>query len=93
MLNYFVYSVIVIGGCFWHAQRTTRGQRRTFNIGAKRSMETSRVTVAIVAEAVTKIYEAALPAESFAKIVAFAISQPDDVDANEIVFRPTWQES
>jgi NADP-dependent 3-hydroxy acid dehydrogenase YdfG len=56
-------------------------------------METSRVTVPIVAEAVTKIYEAALPAESFAKIVAFAISQPDEVDVNEIVFRPTWQES
>ena len=50
-------------------------------------MGTSRVAGPIVAEAVTKIYEAALPAESLAKIVAFAISQPDDVDVNEIVFR------
>jgi NADP-dependent 3-hydroxy acid dehydrogenase YdfG len=36
--------------------------------------------------------EAAIPADSFARAVAFAISQPDDVDVNEIVFRPTRQE-
>jgi NADP-dependent 3-hydroxy acid dehydrogenase YdfG len=28
---------------------------------------------------------------SFASMVAFAISQPDDVDVNEIIFRPTAQ--
>ena len=33
--------------------------------------------------------EAAIPANSFARAVAFAISQPEDVDINEIVFRPT----
>ena len=36
--------------------------------------------------------EFAIPAESFARMVAFAISQPDDVDVNEILFRPTRQE-
>jgi NADP-dependent 3-hydroxy acid dehydrogenase YdfG len=36
--------------------------------------------------------EAAIPADSFARAVAFAISQPDDVDINEILFRPTRQE-
>jgi NADP-dependent 3-hydroxy acid dehydrogenase YdfG len=36
-------------------------------------------------------YEIALPAESFAQAVAFAISQPDEVDVNEILFRPTRQ--
>jgi NADP-dependent 3-hydroxy acid dehydrogenase YdfG len=36
--------------------------------------------------------EAAIPATSFARLVAFAITQPDDVDINEIVFRPTRQE-
>ncbi len=36
--------------------------------------------------------EMALPAETFARMVAFAISQPDDVDVNEILFRPTRQE-
>jgi NADP-dependent 3-hydroxy acid dehydrogenase YdfG len=35
---------------------------------------------------------AAIPADSFARTVAFAISQPDEVDINEIVFRPTRQE-
>lgn len=34
----------------------------------------------------------AIPAESFARAVAFAIEQPADVDINEIVFRPTAQE-
>ena len=34
----------------------------------------------------------AIPADSFARAVAFAISQPEDVDINEILFRPTRQE-
>ena len=34
----------------------------------------------------------AIPAESFARAVAFAVSQPEDVDINEILFRPTRQE-
>jgi NADP-dependent 3-hydroxy acid dehydrogenase YdfG len=36
--------------------------------------------------------EVAIPADSFARVVAFAISQPDEVDINEILFRPTRQE-
>jgi NADP-dependent 3-hydroxy acid dehydrogenase YdfG len=36
--------------------------------------------------------EVAVPAVSFARAVAFAIGQPDDVDINEILFRPTQQE-
>ena len=35
----------------------------------------------------------AIPADSFARAVAFAISQPEDVDINEILFRPTRQET
>jgi NADP-dependent 3-hydroxy acid dehydrogenase YdfG len=34
----------------------------------------------------------AIPADAFARTVAFAISQPEDVDINEILFRPTRQE-
>jgi len=34
-----------------------------------------------------------LPAVAIAKAVAYAISQPDDVDVNEIVVRPTAQKS
>jgi NADP-dependent 3-hydroxy acid dehydrogenase YdfG len=36
--------------------------------------------------------EYALPADSFARMVVFALSQPEDVDINEILFRPTRQE-
>jgi NADP-dependent 3-hydroxy acid dehydrogenase YdfG len=36
--------------------------------------------------------ETAISADSFARMVAFAIAQPEDVDINEIVFRPTRQE-
>jgi NADP-dependent 3-hydroxy acid dehydrogenase YdfG len=46
-----------------------------------------------VAEGFHKFYEEyAIPADSFARAVAFAISEPDDVDVNEILFRPTRQE-
>lgn len=36
--------------------------------------------------------EYAISADSFARVAAFAISQPDDMDVNEILFRPTRQE-
>lgn len=36
--------------------------------------------------------EYAIPADSFARVVAFAISQPDEVDINEVLYRPTRQE-
>ncbi|AKD55491.1 SDR family oxidoreductase [Spirosoma radiotolerans] len=36
--------------------------------------------------------EVGISPDSFARVVAFAISQPDDVDINEIIFRPTSQE-
>jgi len=35
--------------------------------------------------------EFAIPADSFARAVAFAIGQPDEVDINEILYRPTRQ--
>lgn len=36
--------------------------------------------------------ETAVPPDSFARCVAFAISQPEDIDINEILYRPTRQE-
>jgi NADP-dependent 3-hydroxy acid dehydrogenase YdfG len=46
-----------------------------------------------VAEGIQQFYEQhAIPASSFANIKAFAISQPEDVDVNEILFRPTSQQ-
>ena len=44
-------------------------------------------------EAVKGLYKAwAIPAESVARAVAYAIEQPPDVDINEIVIRPTAQD-
>lgn len=37
------------------------------------------------------VAEIAIPADSFARMVSFAIAQPEDVDVNEILFRPTAQ--
>ncbi len=50
------------------------------------------VTEPDVREGIRKFYQIAISADSFARTVAFAISQPDDVDINEILFRPTLQE-
>ncbi|TLX26611.1 SDR family oxidoreductase [Chryseobacterium indologenes] len=45
-----------------------------------------------VAEATRKgVENIAIPAESFARVVAFAISQPEEVDINEVLFRPVKQ--
>ena len=44
-------------------------------------------------ERIRKFYgDVAVPADSFARAVSFAMSQPEDVDINEILFRPTRQE-
>jgi NADP-dependent 3-hydroxy acid dehydrogenase YdfG len=44
-------------------------------------------------ERIRKFYaDVAVPAVSFARAVSFAMSQPEDVDINEILFRPTRQE-
>jgi NADP-dependent 3-hydroxy acid dehydrogenase YdfG len=37
-------------------------------------------------------WKMALPADTFANMVVFAMSQPDDMDINEILFRPVNQE-
>jgi NADP-dependent 3-hydroxy acid dehydrogenase YdfG len=51
------------------------------------------ITEPDVAENIHSFYEEyAIPADSFARAVAFAINQPDEVDINEILFRPTSQE-
>lgn len=51
------------------------------------------ITDPAVAERVRGLNEkVAISADSFASTVVFAMSQPDDVDVNEILFRPTKQE-
>ena len=51
------------------------------------------ITEADVAAGIRDFYDKfAIPADSFARCVLFAMSQPEDVDINEILFRPTAQE-
>jgi NADP-dependent 3-hydroxy acid dehydrogenase YdfG len=50
------------------------------------------ITEPDIAENVKKFYDVAIAADSFARTIVFAMSQPDEVDVNEILFRPTLQE-
>ncbi len=61
--------------------------------GAVRSELTQSISEPDIARGIDEFYEHyAIPADSFARMVAFAINQPEDVDINEILFRPTAQE-
>jgi NADP-dependent 3-hydroxy acid dehydrogenase YdfG len=50
------------------------------------------ITEPDVAESMRKVYDIAIPADSFGNMVVFVMSQPEDIDINEILFRPTRQE-
>lgn len=50
------------------------------------------ITEPDIQENARRLFQMAIPADSFARAVAFAIGQPADVDVNEILFRPTAQE-
>ncbi|MGA2562111.1 MAG: SDR family oxidoreductase [Steroidobacteraceae bacterium] len=61
--------------------------------GAIDSELTDSITEPDVAQNIKAFYaQVAIPADSFARAVAFAISQPPQVDINEILYRPTRQE-
>jgi NADP-dependent 3-hydroxy acid dehydrogenase YdfG len=61
--------------------------------GAVESELPLSITESDIAKGVKDFYETvAIPAENFARIVAFVINQPEEVDINEILFRPTAQE-
>lgn len=44
------------------------------------------------AKNVAEFYTRAIPSETVARAIAFAIGQPEDVDINEIILRPTAQD-
>lgn len=46
----------------------------------------------VTLKALEAAYKAALPADSIARAIAFAIEQPQEVDVNEITVRPTTQQ-
>jgi NADP-dependent 3-hydroxy acid dehydrogenase YdfG len=60
--------------------------------GALATSLVDSVTEPDVAAGVRQAMAIALPADTFANLVVFAMSQPEDVDINEILFRPTSQE-
>jgi NADP-dependent 3-hydroxy acid dehydrogenase YdfG len=61
--------------------------------GAVQSELPQSISEPDVARGIAEFYDkVAIPADSFARMVAFAISLPDEVDINEILFRPTAQE-
>jgi NADP-dependent 3-hydroxy acid dehydrogenase YdfG len=48
----------------------------------------------VLAKGIREFYAStAIPPDSFARAVEFAMSQPEDVDINEILYRPTRQEN
>lgn len=64
----------------------------TISPGAVNTELTQHITEPGLAESVRDtVSEIGVPAATMASMVAFAISQPDDVDVNEILFRPTAQ--
>src|SRR6202012_3492591 len=59
--------------------------------GAVASELLESITEKDIAQNASAIRDMAIPADSFASMVLFAVSQPDNVDVNEILFRPTVQ--
>ena len=63
------------------------------SLGAIATELPASVTEADVSERFHTFYaQVAIAPDSFARAVAYAVSQPDDIDINEILFRPTKQE-
>lgn len=60
--------------------------------GAVASELLGGITEKDVAENFSAVRDWAIPASSFASMVLFAMSQPENVDVNEILFRPTVQD-
>lgn len=91
----------VYAGTKWAVRAISEGLRqevKPYNIrttivspGAVDTELTETITDKDVAAGMKQVYEAAIPASSFARVVAFAMSQPEDVDINEVLFRPTSQ--
>lgn len=67
---------------------------RSTNIspGAIATELTSTITDPDAAKAAEELYKVAISADSVARAIVYAIEQPEDVDINEIILRPTAQE-
>jgi len=86
------YSVRVISEALRQEVKPYNIRTSVISPGAVDTNLPGSVTADDVAEQVKKLYEdVAIPAKSFAHAVTFAISQPEWMDVNEILFRPTAQ--
>lgn len=91
----------VYAGTKWAVRAISEGLRqevKPWNIrttivspGAVATELISTITDSDIAAGMAKTYERAIPPSSFARVVEFAIGQPEDVDINEVLFRPTSQ--
>ncbi len=91
----------VYAGTKWAVRAISEGLRqevKPWNIrttilspGAVATELINTITDQDVATSMANTYARALPASTFARLVAFVISQPDEVDINEVLFRPTVQ--
>ncbi|HET7267800.1 MAG TPA: SDR family oxidoreductase [Oleiagrimonas sp.] len=87
------YSVRVISEALRKEVKPYNIRTTVLSPGAVESELPASVKAPGVNEAIADFYEHnAIPADSFARCVLFAMSQPQDVDINEILFRPTAQE-
>ncbi|MEH2088612.1 SDR family oxidoreductase [Nostoc sp.] len=72
----------------------SNGEIRSTNIspGAVATELTTTITDKDTAAGINQLYAIAIDADAIARAIAYAIEQPDDVDVNEIIIRPTRQE-
>ncbi|MEX2515317.1 MAG: SDR family oxidoreductase [Gammaproteobacteria bacterium] len=75
-------------------RQESRGEIRSTIIspGLTKTELLDHITDAQAADQMRKIFEVAINADAIARAIVYAIEQPDDVDVNEIVVRPTQQE-
>ncbi|MBA2409212.1 MAG: SDR family oxidoreductase [Gammaproteobacteria bacterium] len=74
-------------------RQESNGDFRVMNVspGAIATELTNTISDASTAESVDELYEVAIGAAAIARAIAYAIEQPDDVDVNELIIRPTKQ--
>lgn len=72
----------------------SNGEIRSTNIspGAVDTELTNTISHSETAKGVNQLYSIAIDSDAIARAITYAIEQPDDVDVNEMIIRPTKQE-
>jgi len=87
------YAVRVISEALRQEVKPYNIRTAVISPGAVATELPNSVTAEDVAAGIKDYYEKnAISADSFARALAYIISQPEDVDVNEILFRPTIQQ-